>query len=132
MHLPWNHSTDVLELLDDDRVTPNSIRDRTKRNLAAAREIEALAREKGIKVVEPFAGARNNNGIVVLGPTKEFYQRMLAGFKFMPGVETNEAPMILAHSANPVPSPCGLIVISLVRISAYPLFDVVLQQKKSK
>jgi len=96
MHLPWNHSTDVHELLDDDRVTPNSIRDRTKRNLAAAREIEALAREKGIEVVEPFAGARNNNGIVVLGPTKEFYQRMLAGFKFMPGVETNEAPMILA------------------------------------
>src|SRR5258708_39416493 len=33
MHLPWTHSSDVKQLLDDPRVTTNSIREKTKRNL---------------------------------------------------------------------------------------------------
>ncbi len=88
MHLPWNHSSDVKALLDDGRVTVGSLKEKAKKNLAAAREVETIARQKGWKIVEPFAGADNGNGLVVLGPTKEFYQQQLAGFKFMPGVES--------------------------------------------
>lgn len=97
MHLPWNHSADVKELLDDARVTTNSIREKAKRNLSAAREIEQLAKEKNIPIIEPFAGVGNNSGVKVLGPTEEFYQEMLAGFKFMPGVEEKAAVQSLAE-----------------------------------
>ncbi len=86
MHLPWNHSSDVKEFLDDGRVTTDSIRENAKRNLSTVREIEQLAKEKGIPVIEPFAGA-SGLGLRVIGPTKDFYQEMLAGFRFMPGTE---------------------------------------------
>lgn len=88
MHLPWTHSSDVRALIDDDRVTTDSLRERTKRNLRAAKEIFDLAQAKGIKVVEPFAGTTKGNELVVLGPTEEFYQEMLANFRFMPGSES--------------------------------------------
>ena len=66
MHLPWNHSSSVKELLDDGRVTSNSIREHTKANLTAAKEIYDLAVEKGIQVVEPFAGQTNGSGLLSL------------------------------------------------------------------
>lgn len=91
MHLPWNHSSDVKELLDDTRVSTNSIREKAKRNLAAAREIEQMAKKKNIPIIEPFAGAGNKSGFKVIGPTEDFYQEMLAGFKFMPGVADAKA-----------------------------------------
>lgn len=88
MHLPWNHSADVKALLDDNRVTAGSLKEKAKKNLTAAREVETIARQKGWEIAEPFAGAHNNNGLIVLGPTKEFYQQQLSGFKFMPGAES--------------------------------------------
>ena len=87
MHLPWNHSADVKGLMDDSRVTTDSLRERAKKNLTAAKEIHDLARSKNIAVVEPFAGASNNDGLIVLGPTRDYYQQLLANFKFMPGTE---------------------------------------------
>jgi beta-lactamase superfamily II metal-dependent hydrolase len=86
MHLPWNHSADVKALLDDNSITINAIRQKVIRNLSAARDIEKLALEKKIAIVEPFAGVTNpNGGLIVLGPTQDFYQEMLAGFKCVPG-----------------------------------------------
>lgn len=87
MHLPWNHSADVKALLDDSRVTTNSLRERAKKNLSAAKEIHDLAQQKKIRVVEPFAGVGDGKGVTVLGPTKDYYQQLLANFKFMPGTE---------------------------------------------
>jgi beta-lactamase superfamily II metal-dependent hydrolase len=87
MHLPWNHSSDVLALISDDRVSANSLTERAKRNLRSAKEAYDFAVKKGIPVFEPFAGAENKTGLIVLGPTKEFYQRNLANFRFNPGTE---------------------------------------------
>ena len=88
MHLPWNHSMSVKALIDDTRVSHNSLRERTKKNLKAAKDIFDLASQKGIAIVEPFAGTGSEN-IKVLGPTREFYQTMLANFDFMPGTDSN-------------------------------------------
>jgi beta-lactamase superfamily II metal-dependent hydrolase len=86
MHLPWSHSADVKALLDDKSITINAIRQKVIRNLSAARDIEKLALAKGIPIVEPFAGVTNkNHGLIVLGPTEDFYQDMLSGFKCVPG-----------------------------------------------
>src|SRR5665213_783451 len=99
MHLPWNHSADVKALLDDSRVTTNAIREKAKRNLSAAREIEQLAIAKGIPISEPFAGVKTTDGVLtILGPTKEFYQEMLSGFKFMPEAELKSPVSLLAEA----------------------------------
>jgi beta-lactamase superfamily II metal-dependent hydrolase len=91
MHLPWNHSAAVKALLDDKSITVNAIRRKVIGNLSAAREIEQIALTKKIPVVEPFAGATNNTGLTILGPTKEFYQQMLAGFECVPGALETDA-----------------------------------------
>jgi hypothetical protein len=88
MHLPWKHSEAVSDLLDDGRVTLNSLSEGAKGELCSAYEIAELADEYRIPVVEPFAGVSTPNGeLIVLGPTLQFYQSMLANFRFMPGVE---------------------------------------------
>lgn len=97
MHLPWNHSAAVRSLLEDRNVTTNAIREKTQKNLATAREIEQLAQAKGIPVVEPFAGQTNYQGLLVLGPTVDFYREMLAGFDFMPRDEVQSASQKLAE-----------------------------------
>jgi beta-lactamase superfamily II metal-dependent hydrolase len=85
MHRPWNHSNAIHNLFDDDRITPNSIRERSKENLAAAHEIEKLAIAKGIKILEPFAGVGTKDGsIKVLGPSLEYYREVLSKFDYMP------------------------------------------------
>ena len=88
MHLPWNHSRAVKQLIDDERTTHKSLADRAEKNLVAANEIEEIATAKGIKIVEPFAGSKTGDGVLtVLGPTREFYQNRLANFRFMPGTD---------------------------------------------
>jgi beta-lactamase superfamily II metal-dependent hydrolase len=104
MHRPWLHSGDVSDLIDHPDATATSIRAKTKRNLSVAREIEQLAIEKGIPIVEPFAGQKNQNGLVVLGPTKEFYQETLAAFDFMPGAGEIGAPRSIAEGLRALAS----------------------------
>ena len=74
-------------MINDGRVSANSLTERAKRNLRAAKEAYDLAVQKKIPVYEPFAGSGNKTGLMVLGPTKEFYQQNLANFKFNPGTE---------------------------------------------
>lgn len=102
MHLPWNHSSDVKALLEDTRSTTNSIREKTKRNLSVAREVEQLAKRKGIAIFEPFAGSGNQNGLRFLGPTEEFYEEQLACFDFMPGAETEALNRSYAELARAI------------------------------
>jgi beta-lactamase superfamily II metal-dependent hydrolase len=85
MHRPWEHSTAIHDLFDDGRTTPESISERSRENLSAAHEVEQLAIEKGIDIVEPFAGVGTADGIIrVIGPTRDFYRESLARFDYMP------------------------------------------------
>ena len=97
MHLPWNHSSTVKDLLDDDGITTASIKQKTKVNLAAAREVYDLAIRRKIPVIEPFAGMTNRKGLTILGPTKEFYQTLLTNFDFTPGNEVEAAALSLTE-----------------------------------
>lgn len=85
MHLPWDHSEHVKELLDDARVTVSSLEEKAKRTLTAAKEVYDLAVSKKIPVIEPFAGMASKNGLTILGPTEDYYRETLANFEFMPG-----------------------------------------------
>jgi beta-lactamase superfamily II metal-dependent hydrolase len=85
MHRPWLHSATVKSLTDDSRATITSIKRKTKDNLCAAYEVEQLAISKRVEIFEPFAGEQGNPTIRVLGPSREFYRKMLAKYDFMPG-----------------------------------------------
>jgi beta-lactamase superfamily II metal-dependent hydrolase len=85
MHLPWNHTDDIDHLFLDDRVTDESVKRRLRESLDAARELEKIAKRKGIKIVEPFYGLTGFNNVMrVLGPTEAYYKSLLPGFRGTP------------------------------------------------
>jgi beta-lactamase superfamily II metal-dependent hydrolase len=85
MHLPWNHTQDTSRLFEDDRVTDESVKRALRESLETARNLEKLAKQKGIKIVEPFWGVTGFNGVIrVLGPTEEFYKNLLPGYRGTP------------------------------------------------
>lgn len=103
MHRPWEHSHVIHDLFDDGRTSPTSISERSKENLAAAHEVEQAAIAKGITIIEPFAGIATPDGTIrVLGPTKEYYQQLLAQFDFMPDLkeETEKSLSLLEAALN--------------------------------
>ena len=55
-----------------------SLHESTQKAVATAKELEELAEEHGIPVVEPFEGLESGDGILrVLGPSEEFYEDLL-------------------------------------------------------
>jgi beta-lactamase superfamily II metal-dependent hydrolase len=100
MHRPWEHSEAIHDLFDDGRCTPDSISERSRANLAAAHEIEKLANQKGIEIIEPFAGVATDSGSIrVLGPTQEYYREVLAQFDYMPVLVEAKSAMATMFSA---------------------------------
>jgi beta-lactamase superfamily II metal-dependent hydrolase len=89
MHRPWEHSEDICHIFDDPKITPDKLAGRMERNLLAAHELEKLARQRNIRIVEPFSGiATNNQSILVLGPDKDYYQSLLPTFRDMPALDS--------------------------------------------
>lgn len=82
MHRPWEHTPGMARLFRDGRVTDNGVRKALRRSLEQARELEQLALRKGIPITEPFASLSAFNGkLLVLGPSKEFYESLLPEFR---------------------------------------------------
>ena len=87
MHLPWEHSEVIHHMFHDGRITLGSLSDRMRDALENAKTLETIATEKGIPIVEPFAGVGGNilGGTVrVLGPDMEYYQSLLPDFRSTP------------------------------------------------
>jgi beta-lactamase superfamily II metal-dependent hydrolase len=85
MHLPWNHTQDTSHLFEDDRVTDESVKRALKESLETARNLEKLAKQKKINIVEPFWGLTGfNKAVRVVGPTEEFYKNLLPGYRGTP------------------------------------------------
>jgi beta-lactamase superfamily II metal-dependent hydrolase len=85
MHRPWEHSNDIHHLFDDGRVTPKSLAGRMERNLTAAHDLEKIALDMSIQIVEPFQGTKNDAGTIrVLGPSIDYYHSLLCNFRDMP------------------------------------------------
>jgi beta-lactamase superfamily II metal-dependent hydrolase len=85
MHQPWNHSADIRRHFHDKRITDNSLENRMRLALDAAHQVEKIALEQGIDIIEPFAGLQSDDGVItVLGPSKEYYQELLPEFRSTP------------------------------------------------
>lgn len=85
MHQPWNHTKDIADMFIDGRVTDKGVREKLRKALDDARELEKIADRKEIPIFEPFAGMVDVNGIItVVGPTKEYYESLLPEFRSTP------------------------------------------------
>lgn len=99
MHQPWNHTDDIAKMFKDGRITDNSVREALRKSLDEARALERIAQARRIPIVEPFTGIRDTSqAIVVLGPSKPFYESLLPGFRGAP---------------EPVAQPTGLFTKAL-------------------
>ncbi|WP_326790585.1 MBL fold metallo-hydrolase [Streptomyces sp. NBC_00151] len=77
MHLPWEHSA-TMERARTSTYWRGQLNDPARRMLEAAMELEALARGRGVEVVEPFVGIGSKDGIfTVLGPSETYYEQLL-------------------------------------------------------
>jgi beta-lactamase superfamily II metal-dependent hydrolase len=89
MHQPWNHAADVKRDFRDHRLTITGLSSKLERALADASDLEDLATRKGVKIIEPFAGAATaDKTIHVLGPTKDYYCSLLCDFRKTPAAKS--------------------------------------------
>ncbi|MBI5707277.1 MAG: MBL fold metallo-hydrolase [Armatimonadetes bacterium] len=85
MHLPWEHSDDILHLFHDGRITATSLSERIKQGLQGIHDLYELSLEHEIPIVEPFTGAETSSPFVtILGPTLPDYQALLPLFTSTP------------------------------------------------
>jgi beta-lactamase superfamily II metal-dependent hydrolase len=85
MHQPWKHTDDMACMFKDGRVTDNSVKESLRKSLETACSIEKLAAKKGIPIYEPFTGRTDiGGGLVVVGPTQEYYESLIPGFRGTP------------------------------------------------
>lgn len=86
MHRPWLYSKDILNLVEDDRVTDVSIKRRLKEKLSMAHDLEKLAVKKGVQIKEPFQGEKVGF-FTVLSPRADWYKTLIADFRDMPALK---------------------------------------------
>ncbi len=97
MHRPWEHAADICDLFKTPS-TPSKMSAKLRAAISSAHDLEALALKKRKGIVEPFAGIRNPNGnVLVLGPSKGYYQSLLPEFRNTP---VAKSPTIITRVAQ--------------------------------
>ena len=86
IHKPWEHNQGLANKFVDGRVTDSSLGERLRASLDAASDLVAKAENKGIHIVEPFAGNTlyHQNELCVIGPTLDYYESLIPEFDGMP------------------------------------------------
>lgn len=85
MHTPWNISESVKTMAEVQDLSPWVSSSAIKKSLQAAYDLEKLAIQKGVKIVEPFEGtSRFGNKIHVLGPSLDYYYELVSQFEDSP------------------------------------------------
>lgn len=83
MHLPWDHSSEIISSILDNRVSENSLARRLQKSLTQAKNLFDIAKDKNIPVYEPFEGESIGH-FQVLSPGRDWYNELLLGFNNMP------------------------------------------------
>lgn len=81
MHLPWEHAEDIKSKIKNN-ISNINLENKLEKNLKLVSDLEDLAKEKGVNIIEPFASLDIFDGgiVKVLGPSKEYYQELLPHF----------------------------------------------------
>ncbi|POM23805.1 ComEC family competence protein [Actinomadura rubteroloni] len=78
MHLPWKHSS-AMARAKTVSFKVSTLSDKLKASLQGAASLEEVAKQRGVPVIEPFAGVGTSDGVFrVLGPSEEYYRELLA------------------------------------------------------
>lgn len=94
MHRPWEHSSDIMHMFDDGTLSNDRLSKKMQKALTDAWDLEKIAKLKGIPITEPFADGEANQqfrGICILGPTEDYYESLLPGFRDMPDANESTA-----------------------------------------
>ena len=92
MHKPWVLAPQIINDILDGRVTQHSLSERIKESVRLATDVEKMAKEKKVKVCEPFQGAKIGSYFYVLSPSKEWYIELLKNFDKMPPTKSTLIP----------------------------------------
>ncbi len=90
MHRPWLHSSEIRDMFVSGRITDRSLKETLRASLEHVNELEEIAKRKGIRLEEPFAGEsafeypQVGISLRVLGPSREFYDALLPHFRDCP------------------------------------------------
>jgi hypothetical protein len=94
MHQPWAHSA-AIEAARSASFKTLELSERLQESLTEASDLETLAAEKGIPIIEPFTGvATPDKGFFVIGPDRDYYDELLGE---MPGTATQAAAASLVR-----------------------------------
>ena len=72
IHRPWEYTSNIIEHFKDGRITEKSLKERLEKAFKYAFSLEELAKEKSIKISEPYAGAMIGE-FTVLSPNINWY-----------------------------------------------------------
>ncbi len=92
MNRPWLYVDDVFDKVSDGRITKDSLRRRLKEKYKYVSELEDIANEKGIEIIETFQGKIIEDILTVMSPTREFYLDLL--------VESDKTPLAEMESSS--------------------------------
>ncbi len=85
MHRPWEYAGEIKYFFKDKRVTASGLEKKLEESLQHASDLEELAKEKGVAIVEPFQGLTGYDGILhILGPSESYYKELLPLFRSTP------------------------------------------------
>lgn len=83
MHCPWDY-TQAIKKMTNTTSTLGRLETKLEKSLASLSTLYDLAISKKIEVVQPFQGEQLLDGLFVLGPSKDYYQELLANFGVTP------------------------------------------------
>ncbi len=84
MHIPWEHEAEINALFEKE-FTDKELEKRLQKSIDNIRDLEEIAIEKGIAIMEPFTGTKTSSGSFhVLGPSKEFYENLIPHYRDTP------------------------------------------------
>jgi len=82
-HYPWDY-TKAIQKMTTTNASQRSLETRLEKSLSTLSSLADLAEENGVETMQPFAGEEILDGLYILGPTKEYYQSLLANFGVTP------------------------------------------------
>ncbi len=87
VHSPWDH-TSAIKKMTKTSAPLSILQTKLEKSVSGLSELVDLASSKNITIESPFQGEHIiPNQLVVLGPSKEYYQQLLANFGITPEVK---------------------------------------------
>ena len=82
-HCPWDY-TEAIKRMTNTSASQSKLETWLEKSLTMLSSLADLADEKNVEISQPFAGEKILDGLYVLGPSREYYQGLLANFGVTP------------------------------------------------